>query len=408
MKKKLMGIFSVAALGLALVGCSNSKDEDKDVSKSANDKTSVVEEDKELTLDATSYSFSQIGEAKEIVVKYGDDIVSDASISVKDDVVNVVSNVLISKKNGNSILTVSYKGKEVSATVKVSSNFSTEIEEEKNVINLKSGADKQISAKVTYPATIYEDLGVNYESSNPDVATVDKNGKITAVGQGIAKITAASNVEITEKVSAMGMTMISTSPAEDSITVIVDNEFDATVNKALVGYYEGYYDWQGFAEQASDSNLCWKESNIKWIRAYSQLTLNEDGSFVQRVLNAKRAGWQIVDANLPESTLAEQKAKYKNMYVYNGYAQKSSDFNDPTKVYADVVGYTEKGINNFAEVGAFAIFDGNLVLCYNDVQKELGAILNDAWLENAYVPYKNMVAMHEDMNMVLEKVEKLH
>ena len=42
------------------------------------------------------------------------------------------------------------------------------------------------------------------------------------------------------------------------------------------------------------------------------------------------------------------------------------------------------------------------------LKKELGAILNDAWLENAYVPYKNMVAMHEDMNMVLEKVEKLH
>lgn len=413
MKKRLLTILGVSALGVALASCngnSNAKTSaESNLSTVSNTvSTTEVEGEKELTLANASYNFSKIGEAIEVVAKYGDDIVKDVSISVKDDIVDVFSNVLIAKKDGNTTVTVSYKGKEATALIKIATEFSTEIQEESSVINLASGANKTISAKVTYPATVYEDFGVSYKSSNTEVATVDKAGKITAVGKGIAKITASSNVEITEKMSAMGMTMITTSPAEDSITVIVDNEFNKTTHAALVGSYEGQYDWQGFAEQASESNLCWKKENIKWIRAYSQLTFKEDGTFVQRVLNAKRFGWQIVDETLPESTLTEQKAKYKNMYVYNGYSQKSSDFNEAGKIFADVVGYEEKGINNFAEGGAFAIFDGKLVLCYNDTLKELGDVANNSWLSTAYTPYNNMVKMHADMAMVLTKVEKLH
>ena len=52
---------------------------------------------------------------------------------------------------------------------------------------------KQMQVKMTPAAKYMKDPGLTYTSSNPKVATVDKNGLVTAVGCGSATITAAAS-----------------------------------------------------------------------------------------------------------------------------------------------------------------------------------------------------------------------
>lgn len=405
--KKILALF-LAALGIVCVSCS-SKDENNDAANN-NDQTNdqennQKEETKDFSISKDKIELKSLGSYEEIVCKYGDDEVYDVTYTLsKEGVVEVINGVVIAKADGNTVLSVKYKDQEEFCTISVSTEFTTTINEEATVFNLNSGETKTISATVKYPNSYYADLGVTYSSSNEEVATVDKTGKITAVAQGIATITASSVVEITESMTAMGMTINSTSPATDTITVIVDNEYEEATHASLVGTYQGTYDWQGFAVDLSKTDPKWTNDNFKWIRAISKLTLNSDGTFSQMVLNAQRKGYNV-DENAPGGDTYElQKAKYTKCYVYNSYGQKSTDFNVEGKVFADVIGYEEKGINNFAEIGAYAIFNGELVLVYNNKTKNLGAVENNAWLANAYEPFTNMVAMHANMTMVLSKV----
>ena len=56
---------------------------------------------------------------------------------------------------------------------------------------LKVGDTSQLTAVVKHEETKINDVDVTWESDNPEVATVDKNGKITALAVGKARITAA-------------------------------------------------------------------------------------------------------------------------------------------------------------------------------------------------------------------------
>lgn len=398
--KKLFAIF-IVMLGFVCVSCDSSKNETTNQNESQEPQEGV----KDFSISKDKVTLTALGAYEEIVCKYGDDEVYDVTYSLsKEGVVEVINGVIIAKGDGNTILSIKYQEQEEFCTISVSTEFTTTINEDSSVLNLKSGEEKTISATVKYPNCYYSDLGVNYSSSNEEVATVDKNGKITAVAQGIATITASSVVEITTSTSAMGMTFTSTNPATDTVTVIVDNEYNADTHTSLIGTYQGTYDWQGFAVDLSKTNPQWTNDNFKWIRAISKLELNNDGTFKQVVLNAQRKGYSV-DENAPGGDTYElQAAKYKKCYVYNSYSQKSTDFNVEGKVFADVVGYEEKGINNFAENGAYAIFNGELVLVYNNKIKNLGSVINNAWLANPYEPFTNMVAMHENMTMLLEKV----
>lgn len=406
--KKLLALF-LALVGFTCVSCDSAKDDNVDQTNDQQNQNEgqqqEQEEVKDFSISKDKITLSALGAYDEIVCKYGDDVVYDVTYSLsKEGVVEVINGVVIAKGDGNVVLSVKYKEQEEFCTISVSTEFSTTINEETEVFNLKSGEEKTITATVKYPNAYYTDLGVKYSSSNEEVATVDKNGKITAIAQGITTITASSVVEITESMSAMGMTVTSTDPATDTITVIVDNEYNEATHANLVGTYQGTYDWQGFAVDLSKTDPKWTNDNFKWIRAISKLELNADGTFMQMVLNAQRKGYSV-DENAPGGDTYElQAAKYKKCYVYNSYSQKSSDFNVEGKVFADVIGYTEKGINNFAEVGAYAIFNGELVLVYNNKTKNLGAVENNAWLSNPYEPFTNMVSMHANMTMVLAKV----
>ena len=401
--KKILFLISVLLLSLSLAGCNNQSEDDKGEDSQT--------ELKEFSLSEENITFDKLGQTKNIVAKYGDDVVYDVTYTViNPDVCEVINGVVIAKGNGNTSVNVEYKvGDETLndvVIVNVASEFSTTINLENDIYNLKSGQTLSASASVTYPNIFYQDAGVDYSSSDESVAKIANDGTITAVSQGIAIITATSKVEITTITEAMGMTMVTTSPATDSITVVIDNEYNASTYADLAGVYEGYFDWQGFGESHNGTN--WTRDNLTWVRSISRLTLNEDGSFNQMVLNAKRANYgidydKLNDVNnYLDTTEEEQKAIFTgNCYVYNSYTQ--TPFTDGDKEFGNIVGMEDKGINNFAENGVFAVFSGNLFLCYKGEIKNLGEVKDSKWLEVPYEPFTNMVAMHSDMTMLLKR-----
>lgn len=95
---------------------------------------------------------------------------------------------------------------ELSDPITVKTDFSTPIavEVSPKTNNLEIGGTRNLKAIVS-PETAKQT--VKWSSSNNDVATVDNNGKVTAVGAGVAEITATS----TEKTDVTGTATVNVS-----------------------------------------------------------------------------------------------------------------------------------------------------------------------------------------------------
>ena len=98
---------------------------------------------------------------------------------------------------------------ELSDPIKVKTNYSdpTAVDISPKTNNLEVGATRNLSAAVT-PDTAKQT--VTWTSSDPQVATVDSNGKVTAVAAGTATITATS----TEKTSIKGTATVNVTEPE--------------------------------------------------------------------------------------------------------------------------------------------------------------------------------------------------
>lgn len=99
---------------------------------------------------------------------------------------------------------------ELSDPITVKTDYSTPIavEVSPKTNNLEIGATRNLTATVT-PETAKQT--VKWSSSNNDIATVDNNGKVTAVGAGVAEITATS----TEKTDVTGTATVNVSEPEE-------------------------------------------------------------------------------------------------------------------------------------------------------------------------------------------------
>ena len=376
-----------------------------------------------LSFREETLKLDQLGKASELSVSVGDTEVYGAEFSSSnEEVAIVVGNAVIATGDGNAVITAEYGGQEASCIVTVETQATVVIEGDA-VRNVALGGTVQLSASVKLPSVFDTDAGVTWSSNDEKVATVDENGLVTALQTGIAQITAESNYQITttETSTVMGMQIESTEEkiASATVTLLIGNEYDASVHTNIAGTYEGHYDWQGFAEQASAENPCYTQDNFLWIRSKIVLTLHEDGSFYQEVLNAQRASYpDEIDMSLPESTYEEQIAKYgtTNCYVYNRYEQRSDaeEFaGEMGKVFANIDGMTAAGMNNFAESGYYMVLDGKLVLFYGKVNGFTGEyesttfvwgdVEDSAFVQNAYVPFTNLVAMNENMTQKLTK-----
>lgn len=388
--KKLIMTCAIAAM--IMTGCGQ---------KNTTPQESKPETTQQLSISQKELTFTKLGQTEMILT---DDAGEKVTWTSSDETVaTVAGGVVIAKGNGTALITGKTESESVTCTVKVNSDFSIAINEGPVIsLNSKDNNKMTLTANVTLPTVFDEVDSCTFSSSDETVATVDqKTGEVTAVGKGIATITATTDTQRTTKMVMMGMESVSTSPATASVTVVVDNEFDPTQHAQLIGTYQGSYDWRGFDEELSET-YAYTEENFKWIQSILSLELSEDGTFHQKVLNAQREGYPA-DAVCPEVTDPSKSREVKSFYVYNRFDQVASDLNNGEKEYHDIEGMSASGVNNFIESGVYAIFDGNLVLFYKGMTKNLGPVNDMEWAKKEYEPFVNMVKISENMTMQLTK-----
>lgn len=140
---------------------------------------------------------------------------------------------LLAQSNGTSVITVSYTGNSTheksSKTVKVTVtkyDTTTEVTSNKD-ISLKIDDESQITATAT--AVDGKILtGFSYESSNPEVASVDDAGKIIARGEGQAVITVRYDGD-RKYANSSDTIMVNVSKLDSIITINSENPFEINV-----------------------------------------------------------------------------------------------------------------------------------------------------------------------------------
>ena len=185
---------------------------------------------------------------------------SDDDIVLVEDNGNVIAN-----GEGQAIITVSFAGndkyaaanKTINVTVKLN-NANVTVDKDK--LDLKVGETYTINA-TKRPDTIL--LDITYTSSNTSVASVDKNGVVTAVGEGTAIITvsvgddeiyALNSTNVTVRVSKVPteITALDVSAVYNADNYLIVYLKDST-GKALTGVKVSV-DLNGVKEYATDSN----------------------------------------------------------------------------------------------------------------------------------------------------------
>lgn len=134
------------------------------------------------TVDATSY-VSLLPEGSE----------SDDLVWTSDDesVATVANGVITAKGKGTTTITCTVD-KKYSAHISVdvtASVSSVKVNISKVVLDSESNTTKDIKSELSYEPTNADVKKLTYSSSNEEVATVDANGIITAVGKGTAVVT---------------------------------------------------------------------------------------------------------------------------------------------------------------------------------------------------------------------------
>ena len=143
---------------------------------------------------------------------------------------------------GTATITVkSQNGKEASCEVKVTSKIES-ISLNKSNITLSKGTSETLKATIN-PSDTTDDKTLKWTSSNPNIATVDNTGKVTAVGGGTATITvksqngkeASCEVKVTSKIESISLNKsnITLSKGTSETLKATINPSDATDAKTL-------------------------------------------------------------------------------------------------------------------------------------------------------------------------------
>lgn len=167
---------------------------------------------------------------------------SDSSIVAVDDSGNVTA---ISE--GTAIISVTTEdgGYKASCEINVLKSFVsvTGVSLDKNNVELKEGENTKLSATIT-PSDA-SNKNVSWSSSNPEIATVDNNGKVIAISEGTAAITVTTDdgnykancvVVVTRNEEAVDpnpseikVTGVTVTPTEKSLKVGENTKLSATV-----------------------------------------------------------------------------------------------------------------------------------------------------------------------------------
>ena len=128
--------------------------------------------------------------------------------SADETVVKVTDNKLVAVGQGTTTIKVEWSEKAIvfdTANVVIYTSSAPSIEFTEYSQNMLKGASQVIGYQFD---TIYTDATVRWESANPEVATVDQNGKVTAVSLGEATIIAYSVVGESENSAVLKITVM--------------------------------------------------------------------------------------------------------------------------------------------------------------------------------------------------------
>lgn len=184
--KKLVAIGIVAAMAVSLVACGGTK-----ITEMSLESEMTISKGSDYQLEVTYKTAKEVDEAKiaELASKYELEWTSSDETVAFVDQTGLVTAVDV----GEADISVAVKGKELSATCKVTvDNPVTGINVTKQLNLTVEGESKKINASVNpKDATGYE---IQYESSDEKIATVDKNGNVTPVAEGecVIKTTAVA------------------------------------------------------------------------------------------------------------------------------------------------------------------------------------------------------------------------
>ena len=146
-----------------------------------------------VSLDKTEYTFNTIGNTLTLKATVLPADATDKSVkwsSDKEDVATVDADGLVTAKgNGKATITVTTKDQGKTANCEVTvAQWVTSISLDKTSITLNEGQEQTLTATVN-PSNA-ADKSLNWTSSNTSVATVNAEGKVTAVSKGTATIKA--------------------------------------------------------------------------------------------------------------------------------------------------------------------------------------------------------------------------
>ncbi len=275
-----------------------------------------------------------------------------------ESIVEIDQNGVLTPKNeGTTTITITSvddptKTDTVTVTVKIPV---TDISVDKNEIALNKGDTDKITVTEVKPSEA-TNKEVTYESSNPDVVTVDEDGNIVAVGDGTATITVTSkdNEKVKEKVTVTVKTPVTDLTAREDFTLnLGDSEnLDAKVNADATN--------KGLEYKSSDSSVVKVDSSGD-VFAYGEgtatitITSKDNSSFVEyvtiTVVPKKYNVTYEFEGDVPENVTLPEDANYKEGtkvevveapsaegYIFYGWTSEDADITSGEfNIYNDVV-----------------------------------------------------------------------
>ena len=221
-----------------------------------------------VSLDKTSIEI-EVGKTAQLTATVSPDNATDKSLTWTSDKTNIAtvstSGVVSAKAEGTATITVTTKDGNKTATCQVTVKPSTTpivavtgVSLDKTSATLEVGGNLQLNAIVA-PADATNKT-VSWTSDKTNVASVDQNGKITAVAEGTAKITvttadgdfkAECNVTVNKKSTPVPQTDLTLHVPEIYEAKGIEGGYDGSLTTFNNREYEVYY----VCRDASGSNI---------------------------------------------------------------------------------------------------------------------------------------------------------
>ena len=273
--------------------------------KTSNDKTAtckVIVKEKEVEVSAIKLNKTSLtlkkGASEKLTASVTPSNATNKNLTWKssnNSIVEVNSGTVKAKKNGTATITVSTSnGKKATCKVTVTDKTIavTKISLNKTSVTLSKGATAQLTATVS-PSDA-TDKTITWSSSNTSVATV-KNGKITAIKDGTATITAKSSngKTATCKVTVSGNAKAVTKVTLDKTSITLNKGGSAQLTAKIT------------PSDASNKTITWSSSN-------TSIATVKNGK-----VTALKAGTVTISAKSNNGKTAKCKVTVKNAAAVN-------------------------------------------------------------------------------------------